>query len=148
MMRMISIGSSLVSLGLATADYTDHKLKYHCWREEPNFLGNLLILLWRLPALSARCISIAVFAVFVRDSEDKTYFLLTTVFLLHFIYATVLEFHHLNTEFLSHWLAKGKCHLCDVVKTYMPCVRSLSIWCPGQNTNLLLKITNTLFLLM
>ena len=69
-LRVISIATSILALGLAASDYTEHKLKRHYTRSEPRMLGTFFILAWKLPTLAARCISLAVFCAFIRSSSE------------------------------------------------------------------------------
>ena len=95
--RLFSIATSILALGLASCDYTDHKLKRHWTREEPTMYGTAVILLWKLPTLAARCISLAVFCAFTRTSTPMM--ALLAIPIAHFKISFYIEYHSLDNSF-------------------------------------------------
>ena len=119
--RAFAVVSSILALGLASSDYTEHKLKRHFTREEPRPLGTLFILLWKLPTLAARCVALAVFSACLRSGNLISWILLVGI-VSHFILSFIMEYHYLDETFKEK-LCKSKSparfwrvfvHLCEM----------------------------------
>ena len=103
---IISVTSSLCSLALAISDYTDHKFRKHPLKGDLTMLGNLTVFLWKLPTVSARCVSLAIFASGRDYSGHKILF---AIFLVHTLIGASWEFYNLDkTLVMGGWILKAQ----------------------------------------